>query len=296
MRAATVIGIGWLASVAAAFLAGRETAPATGGGELQAPVEGEAGAARDPDPLGSGAPRSTTPESTPVLQAAEGAGRAPVGRAPRSTGLKRTEIAVITPDTPVDLEGSKTADELMARFFSFAAAHLAGGPEEHKALYKRLVGLVGKEGLMRALFPEEEAALPYAYPLVRFVVERDAQVVDAFETLLATGAEQPAFFEGETSDDVMELLVEGVGPLLPGAVGPERLERLRGYVKAILAQPEATQPKPLRSNRSRMERLLAYWMPPMTSAQALARIQQGDLKGRELVSVLRRVQPEDRAP
>ncbi len=143
--------------------------------------------------------------------------------------------------------------------------------------------------------PSEEQALPLAYPAMRFIFDRDAQVVDMLETLLLTGAEQPSFFEGEEKDDVLEMFVEGLGPFLPGALGPERLERLRGYVKAILAQPEASQPKALRGIRNDLERVLAYWMPPLTSAEALARIKQGDVKGRELLSLFRRLDAKDRA-
>ena len=75
------------------------------------------------------------------------------------------------------------------------------------------------------------------------------------------------------------MFVEGLGPLLPGAVGPERMERFRGYAKAILAQDEAQQPKALRGVRSDLERVLAWWMPALSSAEALARMPGGRPQG-----------------
>jgi hypothetical protein len=290
MGNAPLIALGWLASLAGAFFVGREMAGGSAPSEIAMPEAGEPATAREREPgMGGGG------SEAPRLVAAEGAGRPAPGRAPSSSGLVRPEVALVGPEVPLDLEGVTTADEFMKRFLAFAAAQLAGGPAEHKALYKKLAELMTKEGDLERFFGSDEAALPYAYPMMRFAMDRDAQVVDMMETLLKTGAQEPAFFQGEEKDDALEMFVEGLGPLLPGAVGPERLERFRGHAKAILAQDENQQPKVLRGIRSDLERVLAYWMPALSSPEALARIQEGGLKGRELLSLLRRLEPADRA-
>ena len=298
MRTAAVIAVGWLASVGGAFLAGRETAPSGHGSDVGAPEAGGAGGVGPSEELAARpAPTGASSSASPALTAAPGAGRGGPARTGSGEGsrLKRPEVLLVSAEEPLDLDGATTIEELMSRVLAYAAAHLAGGPAEHKELYKSLVKLMDRDGKLQSMVSNEEQALPLAYPTLRFVIDRDVQVVDMLETLLLTGAEQPAFFEGEEQDDVLEMFVEGLGPLLPGAIGPERLERLRGYTKVILAQPEASQPKALRGIRSDLERVLASWMPPLSSAEALARIKQGDVKGRELLSLLRRVDPKDRA-
>jgi hypothetical protein len=296
MRTAVVIAVGWLASVGGAYFAGRETANPGHGSDVGSPGVSPGGGGAG-EPLAARAP-ATGPSSgaSPALTAAPGAGRAGPAR-PGGEGarLKRPEVALVSADEPLQLDDVTTIEELMSRLMAYAAAHLAGGPAEHKELYKELVKLMERQGQLERLVSSEEQALPLAYPTMRFIFDRDAQVVDMMETLLLTGAEQPSFFEGDEKDDVLEMFVEGLGPFLPGALGPERLERLRGYAKAILAQPEASQPKALRGIRNDLERVLAYWMPPLTSAEALARIKQGDVKGRELLSLVRRLDPKDRA-
>jgi|GEM_PF-5696881 len=297
MRAALVVAGGWLLSVAGAYVAGRETAASDHGSDVGAPEAGGAGGVGSSEEVSARPGSARASSGSPALTAAPGAGRAGPARAGGGEGsrLRRPEVVLVSAEEPLDLDGATTIEELMSRLLAFAAAHLSGGPAEHKELYKELVKLMDREGKFHALLSSEEQALPLAYPTLRFVFDRDAQVVDMMETLLLTGAEQPAFFEGEERDDVLEMFVEGLGPLLPGAIGPERLERLRGYAKGILGQPEASQPKALRGIRSDLERVLAYWMPPLSSAEAVARIKQGDVKGRELLSLLRRVDPKDRA-
>jgi hypothetical protein len=201
---------------------------------------------------------------------------------------------VVSPDLPLDLENLKSAEDFLARFFAYAAAHLAGGEAAHKELYKAFSGLVQKDSVLEPLFGSDETAMRHVYPMIRFLVDRDAQVVDFTETVLKTAAEEPSFFEGEERDEALEILCEGIGPMLPGLISEERLERLRGYVKRVLAMPEASLPKVLQGTRRDMERLLAAWTPALSSAEAAARLKSGEFTGREALTLLSRVEPKDR--
>lgn len=272
----------WAATVAAAWHLGR-TSPegplAPRDGEEQAPASASWSPGAGPSlSAGPGRPRSTGPS--------RGTGAA-------SERLRGPAVAQVPSDAPLSLEGVRTADDLLARLFAFAAAQLAQGPQGHRALYRALDGLLAKDQPLERLLASEERLAPHLYPLARFLMERDEQLVDMLETLLATAADEPAFFEG-TDDETFELFSQGLGPLLPGMLSPERLERIRGQVERVLATSAEAQPRGVRKLRSDLERLLSACMPRLASKEAAARLAAGGLAPREALALLRQVAPEDR--
>lgn len=293
MKTAAVFGVLWLATLGGAWFLGRESAPKPETSDID--LASEPSSPRKDGDAGSGDALASRPSAgAPALEGVAAPTRPAAAGAPTS-GLKRPEVAVVSPDLPLNLEDLKSAEDFLARFFAYAAAHLAGGETDHKELYKAFSGLLEKEALLEPLFGNDEAAMRHLYPTMRFLMDRDAQVVDFTETMLKTAADEPSFFEGEERDEAMEILCEGIGPLLPGVISEQRLERLRGYVKRVLAMPEESLPKPLKGTRREMERLLAYWTPPLSSAEAAARLRTGEFTGREALTLLSRVEPKDRA-
>lgn len=280
----------WAATAAGAFLLGRETAP----GPVEPPPTDEPGPPRER----GGGPGGPSLSASPLPQRATAARSAERLRAP--------EVRVVAADAPLTLEGASTPDEVMGRVFAYLSAQLALGPEGHKAAFRTLDGLLGRDGALRPLLSSEEQFAPYLYPWVRFLSDRDAQVADMAETLFRTAAEEPAFFEG-TDDDTFELFTEGLGPMLPGMVSTERLERLRGYVQKTLAwlgdqsdksvRPGRGAPggEALGKSRNDLERMLRTWTPRLPSKDAAARLKAGAVEPHEVLGLLRQVAPEDRA-
>jgi hypothetical protein len=283
--------LAWTASLAGAWFLGRETAPAPepapesleradttsgGPGEPGARLQGSGG---------TGRPTDTSPRG-----GGDGVTLAP-NRAP-GDALKTLVVPAQPTGTPLSLDGAHTPEEILARLMAYASAQLAGGRSAQMELYKTLDRLVRDKTLER-VFDDRTDGPRAVYPLVRFLVERDAQVVDMFENVLKTAVDEPSFFEG-TDDDTLEVVTEGLGPILPGMVSEERMERLRGHVKAVLAQPDDRQPKALRGNRGELQGLLEQWVPALPSAEAVLRLRSGQVTGREAVALLRRVSPEDR--
>jgi hypothetical protein len=263
-----------MASVGAAWLLARETAPVQVV-STEAPERGDTGSR-------SGAAR---------LEGSRSGSRGDEGRA--AERLRPFEVAVVPMAKPLDLEGAHTQDEILARLFAHAAANLAGGKDAHRHLYRTLDTLL-KGKVLDQVFGDPSDGPRAIYPLARFLVERDAQVVEFAENVLRAAVDDPLFFEG-TEGKTLEVLTEGVGPILPGMVSDERLERMRGHVKAVLAQPADRQPKAVQDNRDGLQKLLEQWVPLLPSAEAAARLKTGTVTGREALGLLKRVRPEDRA-
>jgi hypothetical protein len=238
----------WAATLFGAWYLGRETAPGSPRGS-------------EPQDSGTGAPGE------------EGGGRASLDPKKYADRFAEPPLAPVKVGAPLNLAGATTGDELRARLFAYAAAHLAAGREAHLALYRTLDLLI-TDGTLARLFGDEQEGPRTVYPLVRFLMKRAEGTAALAETVLRTAAEQPATFEG-TSAATFELFAEQVGPILAGALGEPRLQRLRGHVQAILDQPADRQPQALRANRTALQRLIGRWAPVVDPAEALARLEGG---------------------
>jgi hypothetical protein len=191
------------------------------------------------------------------------------------------------------LEGAGSAKEALARLFLFASAKLAQGPQGHLELFQTLDReIFAKETELEALFGDEAAAARQLYPVIRFLADRDAQVIDMTETVFRTMAEDPAFFE-KADKDTLEVFTEGMGAIVAGAVPEERLATFRAHAKKVLDTPEDRQPEALRRNRRRVEQVLALWAPDLSPEQARERLRASDLSPREALALLRRLPPAE---
>jgi hypothetical protein len=122
-------------------------------------------------------------------------------------------------------------------------------------------------------------------------VENDRQVAEFHETLFKTMAERPKELEG-IDDDVLEPFTEGLSMALPAVLPEERMERLRGWARTILATPEGSLPEAIEKNRRDLARALAAWTPVLSPEEAAARLRAGGLSPAEALPLLRRVPPE----
>ncbi len=211
----------------------------------------------------------------------------------RPTGNPRGEEPSDGPAT-FSLEGIETAEEASKRFMAFADAKLRQGPNGHLELFRTLDTLAQNADSFRHLVVDEAAAMRLLYPWVKFLVERDQRVIAMAETLYKTAAENPSWFEG-TDDDTFEIFTEGLAVLLPGAVDAATLARFRGYVENVMAMPEGSLPKALRSNRGEFRRNLKWWAPPLAQEEVLEQLQDASLPYTARLELLRRVDPKELA-
>ncbi|MHC4133865.1 MAG: hypothetical protein ACYTDU_15195 [Planctomycetota bacterium] len=191
---------------------------------------------------------------------------------------------------PYTLDGVTTMEEASRRFMKFAARKLAAGPEGHLELLREIDRLTQNPDYQK-LF-DEATAMRLIYPWLKFVVEREEQVVAMTETIYKTAAEEPGWFEG-LDDNTLEVFTEGVATVLPGAVGEDQLERFRGYVGKILAMPEDSLPKALKRNTSELRRNLKYWAAPVAPEDALAQLLDRNVSNSVKLKLLKRVDPKE---
>lgn len=285
-----------LAVGAAGFLVGRSQAPRT--------TPDDPGAlAQENDGLRARvAELERTLASRPALAAAGRVVADAPGPAPSTPPATPARVAdpaapapKVGPDgAPVlDLADVKSADELVARLLAYLETALARGPEGHLDLLRTLDATLkdAEKTFERVAGRDEGTAARMIYPLVRFAVLHEAQVADVTESVFRTMAEHPAAL-ADLDKNTLEVFTEGLGVVMPGVVGTDRLARLRGYVETVLATPPGSQPKSIEGNRNRMTRLLRAWAPPMTVDEVIARLKRGDLPPEELAALVRRV-PKD---
>lgn len=235
----------------------------------------------------------------PSSLAAAPATSAPGGSLPRPVATGTTARPVPAGGTgesvefPVLTEGV-TPDEYVARCFAFLEAQLARGPEGHLAILQAIDAHLVKSEELQRLFGSDEDAVRFMYPLLKFAVTHESQVVECLETTFRTMAESPKTF-ADLDDDTLEVFTEGIAMALPGVVSTERLGTFTGWVDKVLAAPKGSLPKSIEGNRSELGRLKTMWAPPLTAEQALAALAQPDkLPADQLLSILRRLPKEAR--
>jgi len=194
-----------------------------------------------------------------------------------------------------DLAKFEDPDLAFQTFLAYARTMLDRGADGHLALLATIDATFAQkagEARVRELVGGEEQVVRYLYPVIRFALNHDAQVVDMTETVFRTMAEHPKRLE-KISNNALGLFTEGVAVMLPGMVGPKRLARLRTHAQKILATPQAEQPRSVQRQRRDLQRALASWAPPVSVDEAIQRLQQGTASAEEAMALLRRLGPDD---
>lgn len=203
-----------------------------------------------------------------------------------------------SPPSPLDTFDIRTfddGDKAFRALMDYVATMLGRGPGGHLALLDTINATFFEkpgETLTRQLIGSEERAARYLYPLIRFAMNHDAEVADLTETVFRTMAEDPRRL-ADMAADTIQLFTEGIAYMLPGMVGPKRLDVFARYGRAILEQPEAQQPRAVQRARQDIQRAMASWAPPVSADEAFLRLQQGDLPAEEALAMLARLDPKD---
>jgi len=211
------------------------------------------------------------------------------GKTPLLT-LKAAEEEIEPSDT-IDLDSVTDAADFFRKVRAYALAMFPKGKEGHLALLKMMDRLVKDRALQNRIGQSERQIIPYVYPMVKFLVNNDQQVVGFADTVFDTMANDPKALEG-FDDDTLEMFTEGMGPLLPSVVSDKSMQRFRDYARIILETPEDQQPESVRKNRSEVQRLQRYWDPEAAARKALEALQSGDLQPAQVASMLREIGPE----
>ena len=186
-------------------------------------------------------------------------------------------------------------DRAFQAFLAYAATMLDKGGDGHESLLKTISATFfdapGKQHVAE-LVGGEVHEMRYHYPLLRFIMNREDQVADLTETVFRTMAEEPKRFDG-VHEDMLALFTEDAAPLLPGVVGPARLERFREYARTILKTDRAKQPASVQRRRADVQAVLASWQPRMTPEEAFQRLQQAEVSPEEGSALLRQIAPAD---
>lgn len=269
-----VVILAWVASLVLAWLLG-----ANFGGN----GDGQAGR--------SGTDRGTVVEKElPRPRTADAPEPTEVAEKTRLLPTPRVKPAPVELQEPYTLDGVTTMEEASRRFMKFAAQKLAAGPEGQLELLRELDRIAQSPDLQK-LF-DEAAATQLIYPWLKFLVEREDQVVAMTETIYKTAAEDPAWFEG-LDKNTLEVFTEAVAIVLPGAVGEDQIERFRGYVGKILAMPEDSLPEALKRNTSELRRNLKYWAGPVAVEDALKQLMDPNVSNAVKLDLLKRVDPNE---
>ncbi|MGQ0614405.1 MAG: hypothetical protein ACT4PV_11770 [Planctomycetaceae bacterium] len=272
MRRAVLVGTLWAASLVLAWLLGA-------GLGRQEP--GRAARATPPPPPSPEVPPQDGARPDEAVRT-----RAPPDTATAPEPAERDAA----PEVPFTIEGVETVKDLSSRLMAYAARKLAQGPAGHRELYKTLDGLHRSEEARRLLKDETQLA-SLAYPWMKFLMDRDRQVVAMMETLYRTAAEEPSWFEG-TDDETLEPFTEGLAMLLPSMVDEATLARFRGYVTTILATPQEQLPEALRKELRRFAEGLQFWAGPLTAEQLGEKLRDPAAPLAERLELLGRATPE----
>lgn len=194
-----------------------------------------------------------------------------------------------------DVTKFDNAEDAFRALIDHAAVRLvAGTPEDHLALLevinRSLFRNPGKS-IARQMLGTNEQAARFHYPLLRFALNYDVEVAALTETVFRTMAEDPQRLRN-LSDGLLEVFVEDIGYVLPGMVGPTRMQTLSGYGHRILETPSEEQPESVRRLRRDVQRVLDSWAPPLRPEEALARLREGRGAPEEIASLLGRLAPE----
>jgi len=199
------------------------------------------------------------------------------------------------PVNTFDIATFHDPDKAFQALLAYAATKLAEGAKGQLELLEtlnRTFMTKPGEGQVQELLGSKEQAVRFIYPVIRFAMNHDAEVADMTETVFRTMAEDPQRL-AEMDKDTLEIFTEGIAFMLPGMVGPKRLETMREYARATLLTSEDRQPQSVRRSRRNIQRALESWAPAVSSEEALQRLQQGTLSAEEAMAMLKRLSPEE---
>lgn len=272
------VGVVWLVTLGAAWFMGRETAPEP---EPTTTIIREA---EDPGRDTGPALRGEAPDPEPVRVR-------PAQPVTRSTQLPTIELDLASVPEDFQLDAEKSLEELSREFMAWVAVQLGRGKAGHLTILDKLDALAADEQF-RGLVRNERDLQPLMYGWIRFLVDRDRQVVDLSETVFETMAEKPMRFE-KYDDNTLEIFTEGFAYLLPSMVDQDRVAVFRKHAKRVLETPREEQSKAVSSNRGELERVLVWLQPPLTPEQALAKFQAKEYSSeREMQHLVAQMKPE----
>lgn len=220
----------------------------------------------------------------------------PVARNGRPSLVARWQPEPEAPPDPVegpaprpiqDLTG-RPIDEVVTAMLSYADTRLPGGPEEHLELLEAFDRYVIRN--KAALRGKDEAVVArQLYPMLAYLVQHDAEVVQLTENVYEMMATDPHRLEN-LDPATLELFTEGAAMLLPGAISEERLARFRTYGEAVLDTPNEDLPTSVRRQKRRVRRALdRWWAEPISADEAVVRLERGPATSRETARLLRRL-------
>ena len=294
MKTPAILVLAWVATIGGAWWLGSNsasTADTTTSGdpvvlELQQENERLRGMLGMDEPALQGNGEGTTGVGGNDPGSAESTG----GGKPPLLTLKPDEESIEPSDT-IDLDNIKDAADFFRKIRAYALAMFPKGKEGHLALLKVLDRVVQDRALQDRIGQTERQLIPHIYPMVKFLVNNDQQVVGFADTVFDTMANDPMALEG-FDDNTLEVFTEGMGPLLPSVVSEESMQRFRDYARIMLETPEDQQSEAVRKNRSEMLRLQRYWDPEAAARKALEAIQSGELQPAQMGRMLREIGPE----
>lgn len=226
----------------------------------------------------------------PALEGATDAGGSIEGR----VGVVKPETeAEFKPVYEFSFENIKTAEEAVAHFLAYGKTMLGMGREGHLKLFDQICAWgEDKEFQQKVeqLFGSGERAIRHIVPLIQAGLDHREEIADMNETMLVQMLENPSYFEGK-DDDPLEIFTQGLGFLMPAVVSEDRLKTWSGYVKEILKQDEASQPKAIKKNRRELERLLRAWMPAM-KPEDIIKMLEGGVSPDEAMALIQQLPPD----
>jgi len=193
---------------------------------------------------------------------------------------------------PIRYDEIKTADEFSRQAMAFIDAQLRRGPEGHRALLLMFAEWDKHEDQIEMLFASNSDQLPkLIYPWIRMIVRRESDVVAFVDTVFATAAETPEWFEA-IDDESMTLITEIIGPILPGMTSEQTIARIRENLGKMLKKGEGALPKALAEHYDEFSALHLAWAGPLSVEEARKLLLDSSLPAEEKLQVLQRTPAE----
>ena len=150
----------------------------------------------------------------------------------RGEGGDRVQAPPSEPE-PIHYDEIKSAAEFSRQAMAFVEAQLRRGPDGHRALLKMAAEWSERETQLEMLFAKDMDRLPrLVYPWIRLLVRRESDVVAFVDTVVATAAESPEWFNA-LDPDSLGLITEDVGPIPPGMTSDQTIARIRNNLGRI---------------------------------------------------------------
>ncbi len=193
---------------------------------------------------------------------------------------------------PIRYDEIKTAEEFSRQALAFIDAQLRRGPEGHRALLLMLSEWDKHEDQIEMLFASNPDQLPkLIYPWIRLIVRRESDVVAFVDTVFATAAETPEWFEA-INEDSMTLITEMIGPILPGMTSEQTIARIRENLGKMLKKGEGALPEALAEHYDELSALHLAWAGPLGVEEARKLLLDSSLPAEEKLQVLQRTSAE----